>query len=204
MAENPEAKRPSSDRRRRTRAAILDAASGIVSRTGYDRMSMEDVARGAGITRRTVYAHFKNKDDLIIELAKRRAPPIAPKPKPGMSFADHMREVGKAVAEAAPEREKNAIAAASLQLYVLTHPEMMRRARAESAKIYDMIEQGVRAQWQPHEMPMSAHHFVRIVHALTDGLLMHRALRPAETTDDVIMAAFEALAPPSPAGRRKR
>lgn len=181
------------DRRRRTRERILVAATAIIRDAGYDRMSMEAVAQAAGVTRRTVYAHFKNKDDLIIAVVRQRAPPIAPPPKPGVSFKDHMKVVGRAVAAAASTRERNAITAASFELYSLTHPEMLQRIRTESAQIYRMIEQGVRAQWRDDEMPMSAAHFVRVVHAMTDGLLSRRALMPEEFTDEVIIAAFEAL-----------
>lgn len=56
--------------RRRTntnRARILDAARGCFAHD--PDASMDDVARAAGVVRRTVYAHFPNRDTLIEGLA---------------------------------------------------------------------------------------------------------------------------------------
>lgn len=44
------------------------------------------------------------------------------------------------------------------------------------------------------ELPMPVEHFVRVVHALTEGLMALRFLTPELFTDEVIIAAFEALA----------
>jgi hypothetical protein len=41
---------------------------------------------------------------------------------------------------------------------------------------------------------MSAGRFVRVLHAMIEGLLFERFQSPHEITDDVIRAAFEALA----------
>jgi hypothetical protein len=44
------------------------------------------------------------------------------------------------------------------------------------------------------ELPMPADQFVRFLHALTDGLMYLRFLTPELITDEVIRAAFIALA----------
>lgn len=55
----------------RSRAAILDAAAGVLG----DRpdAGMASVARAAGVTRQTVYAHFASRDELIAAVAARGA-----------------------------------------------------------------------------------------------------------------------------------
>jgi len=48
-----------------TRYRILDAAYGLFWRQGFLRVSMDDVASRARLTKRTLYQHFRSKDDLM-------------------------------------------------------------------------------------------------------------------------------------------
>ena len=48
-----------------THRRILDAAYGLFWRQGFLRVSMDDIAARAGITKRTLYQHFRSKDDLM-------------------------------------------------------------------------------------------------------------------------------------------
>jgi AcrR family transcriptional regulator len=48
-----------------TRERILDAAYGLFWRQGFLRVSMDEIAARAGITKRALYQHFRSKDDLI-------------------------------------------------------------------------------------------------------------------------------------------
>jgi AcrR family transcriptional regulator len=47
-----------------TREAILDATDRIMSRYGFRKMTMDDLAREAGVSKKTIYLHFKNKEDV--------------------------------------------------------------------------------------------------------------------------------------------
>ena len=51
--------------RTQTRQCILDAAYGLFWRQGFLRVSMDDIAARAEITKRALYQHFRSKDDLI-------------------------------------------------------------------------------------------------------------------------------------------
>jgi AcrR family transcriptional regulator len=48
-----------------TRERILDAAIELIAKTGAEPVAIAAVAEGAGVTHRTVYRHFKTRDDLI-------------------------------------------------------------------------------------------------------------------------------------------
>jgi AcrR family transcriptional regulator len=48
-----------------TRQRILDAAYSLFWRHGFVRVSVDDVAERAKITKRTLYQHFRSKDDLM-------------------------------------------------------------------------------------------------------------------------------------------
>ncbi|MFM9874338.1 MAG: TetR/AcrR family transcriptional regulator [Fimbriimonadaceae bacterium] len=47
-----------------TEDLILDACDELMVRYGFRKMSMDDVAKKAGMSRRTIYNFFKNKEDL--------------------------------------------------------------------------------------------------------------------------------------------
>ena len=68
----------------KTREKIIDAAYGLFWRQGFVRASMDDIAARASITKRTLYQHFRSKDDLMVvvlahanELAMQRLQRIA-------------------------------------------------------------------------------------------------------------------------------
>jgi AcrR family transcriptional regulator len=55
------------------RALILDAAARVFATHGYDRASMREVAREAGITTPVLYDHFASKADLYATLVDAHA-----------------------------------------------------------------------------------------------------------------------------------
>ncbi|MFO1162580.1 MAG: helix-turn-helix domain-containing protein [Reyranellaceae bacterium] len=48
-----------------TRQQILDAAYKLFRRSGYSRVSMDEIAAATGVTKRTLYYHFESKDQLL-------------------------------------------------------------------------------------------------------------------------------------------
>lgn len=51
-----------------TRTAIITAAAGLLRRFTVSKLTMDDVARSAGVARQTIYKHFTGKDDLLIAI----------------------------------------------------------------------------------------------------------------------------------------
>lgn len=49
--------------------AILGAAFDAFSQYGFRRTSMEDIARGAGMSRAALYLHYRNKEDIFRSLS---------------------------------------------------------------------------------------------------------------------------------------
>lgn len=52
------------------RAAILDAAKRLFPLRGFDGVSMDAIAAEAGVSKLTVYSHFRDKDTLFAETVK--------------------------------------------------------------------------------------------------------------------------------------
>lgn len=48
--------------------AILKAATDLFLKDGFEKTTMDAVARGAGVTKQTVYSHFANKDQLFVRM----------------------------------------------------------------------------------------------------------------------------------------
>jgi AcrR family transcriptional regulator len=193
--ETPQTGRGSGSKRARTRATLIQAAAAIVGEKGFHATTVEDVAARVGMSRGAIYGNFKNREDLFLAVVKERWEPIVPKLKPGGTFRDHMRAIGEAVVAAAPVRETRAVGALSFHLYALTHPELRARIARQNAEIYRQMATGL-AQFVPiRDLPIPAEQFVCVIHALTDGLLFKRFLTPTLITDQVILSAFEMLAP---------
>ncbi len=59
--------------RQKTEERILDGAMVALSRHGISKLGMGDVSTCAGVSRGTTYRYFSNRDDLLVELARREA-----------------------------------------------------------------------------------------------------------------------------------
>jgi AcrR family transcriptional regulator len=49
-----------------TRELILDAAERLIGVLGYSKTTVEDVARAAGVGKRTVYVYFPSKEEVVL------------------------------------------------------------------------------------------------------------------------------------------
>src|SRR5438874_10954358 len=61
------------DRSKREERAerILDAAAELMLRWGYNKTTIDDIARYAGVAKGTIYLHWKTREDLFTALMKR-------------------------------------------------------------------------------------------------------------------------------------
>lgn len=71
----PQAARPRTrrvaERRERRAQRILDAAAELILRWGYDKTTVDDVARTAGVAKGTIYLHWKTREELFVALLRR-------------------------------------------------------------------------------------------------------------------------------------
>jgi AcrR family transcriptional regulator len=61
---------PVTERGRATRQAILDAAQATIAEFGYERASVAEITRRAGIAQGTFYVHFPDKKAVFLELVR--------------------------------------------------------------------------------------------------------------------------------------
>jgi len=146
------------------------------------------------MSRGAIYGNFRDREELFLAVAQRRWKPIMPSYTPGTSFKNHMHSIGKALAAAGPERRSQALGALSFMLYALTHEHMRDEVERANRDIYKKMAEGVAKAFPRAQLPMEPARLVPVLHALADGLTFLRFLTPNLITEDVIVAAFDALA----------
>jgi AcrR family transcriptional regulator len=195
---------PKGDKRARTRAKLLDAAREIIRKKGYQRTTLKEVAQRAGMTSGAIYGNFKNRDELFMALADVHWAPIKPAFRPGSSFAEKMHAYAKATVAAIPERRTAAVGRLTGMAYALTHQRIRSQVHEITAMRYAAGAAWVRAVADESEIPMPPDIFVRVVHAMTEGLLFQKFLTPELVPDKVFYAAFAALVRGARKKRRTR
>ena len=181
-------------KRARTRAALLEAASQIIAEEGYDQLSMDKVAARAGMTKGAIYGNFASKEDLIVEAftnGVRRPPPAL---KAGGSLSEQLQIIANDLIAQGPALRGLATKLVAFQLYALTHEDMRQRVAKENSRIHARIEAWARQMLPVDQLPMSPEHFVGILHALSNGLLVAAALAPQLYSADLVRVALAMLA----------
>lgn len=186
--------RPKGDKRARTRVRLLDAALALTREQGFEQTTMQDIARRAGLSTGAIYGNFRNRDDLFMALAERQWAPPKPEIRPGASFAELMDAMAAATLAAIAQREPAAVGALTFRAYALRHEEVRAQFRDAVAGGYDAGTAWLRATFDARELPMPPDTLVRVINALIEGLTFQRLLTPELVPDEVVYAAFRALA----------
>jgi AcrR family transcriptional regulator len=187
-------RKPKGDKRDRTRAALLEAARALIREKGYERTTLEDVALRAGMTTGAIYGNFRNRAELFVALGHAYWAPIVPRIEPGASLAAIMRAFAEATLAAIPDRTTAAVGRLTGLAYALTNPELRAQVQEITAGSYDFGAEWLRSIAKEDELPMPAEQMVRVIHALTEGLVLQRILTPDLCPDEVFFSAFAALA----------
>jgi AcrR family transcriptional regulator len=195
VATEPDSPRrqPKGDKRDRTRATLLEAARSLIREKGYEHATLEGIAERAGMTTGAIYGNFKNRDELLLALGQTYWAPIKPKVRPGATFAEILRALADATLAAIPDRSAAAVGRLTGLAYTLTHEELRARVADFTARSYAFGEEWLRSVTKEEDLPMPAGQLVRVIHALSEGLVFQRLLTPELIPDELFHAAFAAL-----------
>jgi AcrR family transcriptional regulator len=183
------------EKRARTRAKLLEVARMLIREKGHEHTTLEEIAERAGMTTGAIYGNFKNREDLFIALGLTYWAPIKPRVKPGASLAELMRAMADATIAAIPDRSAAAVGRLTGLAFTLGNEGMRKQVEKVTAESYAFGEEWLRSVTNKDELPMPATQFVRVLHAMIEGLVLQRLLTPDLIPDRVIRAAFAALAP---------
>ena len=195
MVTEPDSSRrqPKGDKRDRTRSRLLEAARSLIREKGYEHTTLDAIAERAGMTTGAIYGNFKNRDELLISLGQTYWAPIKPHVQPGSTFPEIMRALADATLAAIPDRSTDAVGRLTGLAYTLTHEELRAKVTEITSQSYSLGEQWLRSVANEDDRPMPAGQLVRVIHALTEGLVLLRLLTPELMPDEVFHAAFAAL-----------
>ncbi|MGH8940484.1 MAG: TetR/AcrR family transcriptional regulator, partial [Actinomycetes bacterium] len=84
-------------------AAICDAALELLAEVGYDRMSMDAVAARAQASKATIYRHWDNKCDMVLDALRSRVEEIGEPEDTGSLRGDLVAHLGVLAAQVARE-----------------------------------------------------------------------------------------------------
>lgn len=196
--------RSKGDKRSRTRARLLEAALELTREKGFEQTTLQDIALRAGLSTGSIYGNFRNRDDLYMALAERQWGPIRPEVQPGATFAELMDALATATLAAMAQREPAAVGALTFRAYALRHEAVRTDFRDVMAEGYEAGAAWLRAMFDEQDLPMAPDILVRVINVLVEGLTVQRVLTPELIPDDVVYAAFRALArgPAPPSGAK--
>src|SRR5512138_1498517 len=137
--------KPKGDKRDRTRATLLEAARTLIREKGYERTTLEDVAKRAGMTTGAIYGNFRNRDELFIALGQAYWAPIAPKVAPGATFAEAMQAFAEAALAAVDERAPAAVGRLTGLAYALKKAELRSRVVEITRSSYEFGDEWLSA-----------------------------------------------------------
>jgi AcrR family transcriptional regulator len=182
-----------------TRTALLDAAERLLARSGYRKMTMEDIAKEAGLSRRTVYGYFRGKDEVILgtidRIVERVAARLDEVDQEGGDAASRLRKMlvervrvrGDSVREYAHALD---------EIFAALRPAYLERRQqyfeSEAERIAKVLREGQRKG----ELECgSARKVARLLLAATNAFLPH-GLSPAQLREDSAstLRQLEALA----------
>ncbi len=184
--------RPKGDKRERTKARLVEAASALIREGGYEHTTLARVAERAGMTTGAIYGNFKNRAELFMAVAAVKGAPIMPRTWPGMSFSDLMHSLAEALIEALPQRRAAILGTLGFHAYALTDEDLRARVVEETGAIYRKAAADLSA-FPKDQLPMPTEMLGPVIHALTDGLVLHRLVTPELVPDEAIHAAFAAI-----------
>lgn len=182
-------------KRERTRAALIEAAAALIREKGYEALTMAEVAARAGMTVGAIYGNFKNKDDLIVAVARARWRPIMPPVPPDVDLRGYLKIIAREVVVAARERRPTAVLAAAYRTYVLDHPELRDQIAREDAARLDAVAEPFARRFAGEKLRVTPRQFLAIGAVLIDGLLFAAFQSPETFDEETITAAILGLAP---------
>jgi AcrR family transcriptional regulator len=176
------------------RAKILEAAIRCFGEKGYHEATMDDLAAAAGLSKGSLYWHFRSKQDVFLALfdayAEEVLAGLAGLERAGGPILEGLRRQG----EAALERLGTTLSATRAWLEFLSHPEARRRLASVYARTRattaGLLQQGI-ARQEIRALPVEAvaGGFV----ALIEGLLMQAFADPGFDARSHWDASFDVL-----------
>lgn len=158
-----------------SRVAILEAARALLVETGYEGLTIDAIARHAGVGKQTIYRWWNSKGEVIADAALRGdlLPSMDPLPDTGDLRADLRDWLGARIAHiTSPGGESLVLAltAATVENRSMAHALYSRFSGPHEELVHARLEAARRAGQLPADAPIAA------VSAMMIGALVYRVL----------------------------
>jgi AcrR family transcriptional regulator len=202
-------------RRQLTRDALIDAASEVFARRGYEGASLDEIAETAGFTRGAIYKNFSDKEDLFVAVSERLNertlqefagihddPEVILKP-------EHISEVAAKWREIQTGDAQFFMLGLEFNLYLLRNPEararVIPRRRENARRVAEYMKQ--EADAAGYELPIPIEDLANIFLITSDGFTAAALAEPElarlyEPFLDLMIRGMASYLPPQPAGER--
>ncbi len=181
-----------SGKRARTRRALIEAASALITERGMANVTLDEIAARAGVTKGAVYSNYRNKAELIWAAVDRRRVHLRPAVTAGDPMAQ-ARAFAQAVIDALPQSHSEASFYSQLQAYIRTDPELRAQQAAQQTKQFDVAARRLEEAFGD-QLALSTRAVVLAAQALALGFMTQWERTPEEVTAEIVTAAYEALA----------
>jgi AcrR family transcriptional regulator len=174
------------EQREKTRSCLVEAATKVFSRRGYDKASLDEVAEEAGFTKGAVYSNFKGKEDLFLATIDAH-------------FEQRLEAVKRLLAEEPDERGTAHAAGMDFMNQLNADPEYFalffefwayaQRNPAVKRKFLPRVQRFRAAlaelfEAKDVEMPLPSDQLAAMLIAMAAGVAMERELDPRSVPDD--------------------
>jgi AcrR family transcriptional regulator len=175
--------------KRRTRAALIEAAAEVFARRGFGAARVEEIAERAGVTTGALYGHFKGKQDLFLAVFEDFA-------------AVRVQQVEQSVGDAGPragadqwmrlldESPWRFWLHVEFANYAMDDPDLRARYALRVAAVRLAI---ARLLGERYDLAVPAEWLATVIRALGMGLSLERLVDPAAIPPEMFGDAVELL-----------
>ncbi|HLZ82988.1 MAG TPA: TetR family transcriptional regulator [Caulobacteraceae bacterium] len=183
----------SGGKRERTRAILIAAALDVVGEKGFTAASLEEIAKRAGMTRGAIYSNFAGRGELLLAAMGSKGLTLSSIRPVDSSLRAQLRAVADALIAALPRAQGESKFLAEFQLYALADPDLRRDIAAGYAAAFGEAANELAGRFGS-KLAMAPKPLAVVIQSLALGLMCQYLLTPEEVSDEVVIAAFEALA----------
>jgi AcrR family transcriptional regulator len=178
------------ERRARTRASLLDAATRVFARRGFDGASLEDVAAEAGLSKGALYYNFASKEELFLaildqHLESRLA--MLEDVRSGGDPAESLREGARRIAASLREDRDWCLLFLEFCTQAARDPAIRRPFNERMDRVSRAMRDALGADAR------FAGPLPDAIEAVINGVAMHAMLHPREDVEPRLAEAFELL-----------
>ncbi len=192
-----------------TRRKLLEAASRVFARDGFEAARLEDIAKESGHTRGAFYANFDTKEDLFFALlekqASERLKDLQQRLEAYESAPDRLQTLRGFYLERAADRQ-SMLLTLEFKLFALRHPKMRARLAGAHSRIRASLNYEALKKLLPACLDKDRNALDKVLlEVVLAGLVLEHAYDPkrisAKQTVDTLGRAFDLLIAPNRSNR---